>query len=135
MENQGSSRFDTPPAATEPAAVLRTMKILPLLLMPIASVAFLSNPSEPAVDAAKVEAVLDQPEVRAMVQQAQALIAPEEQPVRHGRNGGREIGLHTGHLQGATMQGATRMDSGARGLTPADEWREMFPRYAVNRSR
>lgn len=128
--------FDMRPLAPDSAGVLPAMKTLSLLLMPIASLAFLSNPSEPAVDAAQVNAVLDQPEVRAMVEQlqkAQALLPDGEAPMKARSGSARESGLHTGHLQSATLRMATRVDSAASGLTPADEWSGMFPRYAANR--
>ena len=37
-------------------------------------------------------------------------------------------GLHTGRLQTGSLQPAYGVESGARGLTPEDEWRRMFPK-------
>jgi hypothetical protein len=39
----------------------------------------------------------------------------------------RPIGLQIGSLASNSRQSATGVHSGARGLTPEDEWRRMFP--------
>src|SRR5687768_12779485 len=39
----------------------------------------------------------------------------------------RPVGLQIGSLAHNTRRGPTTIHSGARGLTPEDEWRRMFP--------
>ncbi len=40
----------------------------------------------------------------------------------------RASALQTTALTTGSIQGASGLDSGARGLTPVDDWRRMFPR-------
>ena len=113
------------------------MNSTPLLLVPLAALTILSNkPTPPADNAADLSAFLAQPQVRAMFEQfrqslgdvnlSSAVDEPGawEKPRRRGR--AREQGLSTGHLQ--SPEGYY---SAARGLTPEDEWQQMFPRYAL----
>jgi hypothetical protein len=131
------------------------MNSAPLLLVPLATMAFLSaQPSqkpkaEPLADAipaqvspADVAAVLDRPEFRGMVdqlKQASELLDQPDQPDRpahHAKAHAKihEQGLHSGHLSVPDDLSSSEGDfSSARGLTPEDEWEGLFPHYALKR--
>lgn len=120
------------------------MKILSLMMLPVASVALLSNPAQQPVDQADVNAELDLPEVQAVAGQlheARALIRGSDAPRAHGALAARSLeaiherGLHTGHLSVASLDTATRLDSFGRGITPEGEWTAQFPRYAASLAR
>jgi hypothetical protein len=125
------------------------MNSAPFLLVPFATVALLSsNPSKtPTGDSAEIAALLNRPEVQAIIKQIQQSTGPlaasdqdqsdlldlPDPPSRRSHTRAREQGLHTGHLTTSEVSSDEGYFSAASGLTSEDEWQQMFPRYALKR--
>jgi hypothetical protein len=123
------------------------MNSAPLVLLPLAAVALLSSqPSRNSVathaEADQIAAILDRPEYRALFAQLQGVVGtaevsderdqnPYSDRRRRTRSHTHEQGLHTGHLTRPELTQSEGYFSAARGLTPEDEWQQMFPRYAL----
>ena len=122
------------------------MNAAPLFLLRLAAVALLSGqPSkDPATvhpEADQIAAIIDRPEFRSLIDQlhqAAGTLDLQDEEGQTGYSGRRrtrshrhEQGLHMGHLTRSDFTQTDGYFSPARGLTPEDEWQQMFPRYAL----
>jgi len=122
------------------------MNSTPLLLLPITAVALLTgqpskNPATTHSESDRIAAILAQPEFQSLIEQLQETTGTLELPDKEDQNwhSGRrpmhaqrhEQGLHTGHLTRPDSSQPEGYFSPARGLTPENEWQQMFPRYAL----